>query len=118
MLEAPEDFQTEIKAYTNDFQPGSPNDYKMRHFQRWMREKFENAELDLLFWETVEYKHHESDVVKLGFFLNDWMRGSKDGLLEAHWEFYRRSFDNRPLAPGDEQDLVRPRHVGVDARAP
>jgi hypothetical protein len=93
-----------LKEYGNDFQPGTPNDYKLRHFQRWMREIFTEAELDLYFVEVREPKALETDILrKVQPFINERMHGDKEALLESNWAFYRESFEKR-LWGGNAKD--------------
>jgi hypothetical protein len=99
-----------LKEYCNDFQPGTPNDYKVRHFQRWTREIFPEAELDLYFVEAREPKALETDILrkvkllrKVKPFINEPTHGDKKALLESNWAFYRESFEKR-LWGGNAKD--------------
>ena len=71
---------------------GVLNDYKLRHFQKWMREEFEGAQLDLYFVETGDHNALEAIVRKIKPFINERMHGDKDALVAATWLFYRRQF--------------------------
>jgi hypothetical protein len=85
-----------LKEYGNPFQPGVPNDYKLRHFQKWMRAEFEGAQLDLYFVESGDHNALETTIVrKLNPFINERMHGDKDAFIAASWLFYRDSFERR-----------------------
>lgn len=53
-----------IREYATSFQSGVSNDYKLRHFQDWMRERFLDAELDLYFLETSSHGERETEILR------------------------------------------------------
>jgi hypothetical protein len=85
-----------VCEYANEFQPGVPNDYKMRHFQRWMRERFSDAQLDLYFCETPNRIAEEKEVVrKTRPFINVPSGSDSAALREANWKYYCDGFNRR-----------------------
>ena len=85
-----------VREYANTFQPGVPNDYKMRHFETWMRERFADAQLDLYFYETANHVDEEKRVVrKTQPFINVRAGSKTKELLDANWKYYCDGFDRR-----------------------
>jgi hypothetical protein len=108
-----------LKEYTNKFQPGVPNDYKLRHFQKWMREEFEGAELDLYFVETGDHNALETAIVwKIKPFINERMHGDKDALVAASWLFYRDSFEGRLANRQNPMKAEKPSSIRAVAKIP
>jgi hypothetical protein len=106
-----------LKEYGNQFQPGVPNDYKLRHFQRWMREEFEGAQLDLYFVETGDHNALETAIVrKIKPFINERMHGDKDALVAATWLFYRDSFERRLANRQSPMKAAKPASVRAVAK--
>jgi hypothetical protein len=87
-----------IREYANSFQPGVPNDYKLRHFQDWMRERFPDAELDLYFLETSNHHEREKEILRQTRpFINKRAQADSAVLLGANREFFRAGFEKRLL---------------------
>ena len=87
-----------VREYRNKFQPGVPNDFKMRHFQAWAREKFRGAELDLYFFKASDAKDaqaKETSVLRASRpFINQRVEACPNALQSAHWEYYKNRFEN------------------------
>ena len=106
-----------LKEYGNQFQPGVPNDYKLRHFQRWMREEFVGAQLDLYFVESGDHNALETAIVrKIKPFINERMHGDRDAFVAASWLFYRDSFERRLAKRQTQMAAAKP--VSVTRRWP
>lgn len=87
-----------IREYANSFQSGVPNDYKLRHFQDWMRERFLDAELDLYFLETSSHGERETEILRQTRpFINKRAEADSAALLAANREFFRAGFEKRML---------------------
>jgi hypothetical protein len=98
-----------VGEYANRFQPGVPNDYKMRHFETWMRERFADAQLDLYFYRTDNSLTEETRVVRAtGPFINKPVRDVKKAreaaavLRDANWKYYGDVFDLKCAKPDSE----------------
>jgi hypothetical protein len=87
-----------VREYANRFQSGVPNDYKLRHFQDWMRERFPDAEFDLYFLETSNHGEREKEILrKTRPFINKRAEADSAALLAANREFFRIGFEKRLL---------------------
>jgi hypothetical protein len=85
-----------IKEYTNGFQPGVPNDFKLRHFQSWMRAKHPEARLNLYFCEADDVVKFETRIINATKpFINEQKHGDAEAFRLAHERFCHQSFDNR-----------------------
>ncbi len=88
-----------IREYANSFQSGVPNDYKLQHFQHWMRERFPDAELDLYFMETSDHGERETEILRQTRpFINKRAETDSAALLAVNREFFRARFEKRMLA--------------------
>jgi hypothetical protein len=88
-----------IREYGNSFQSGVPNDYKLQHFQHWMRERFPDAELDLYFTETSDHGEREKEIIRQTRpFINKRAETDSAALLAVNREFFRAGFEKRMLA--------------------
>jgi hypothetical protein len=87
-----------IREYANSFQSGVPNDYKLQHFQDWMRERFPDAELDLYFMETSNHGERETEILRRTRpFINKRAETDSAALLAVNREFFRAGFEKRML---------------------
>ena len=91
-----------ISNYTNEFQPGVNNDYKMQAFQAFMRAKYPNARLSLYFCELITPGEFETEIIrKTRPFMNapaprnEAMRSAKDAMRGAYERYCHQSFDAR-----------------------
>jgi hypothetical protein len=101
-----------LREYRNKFQPGVPNDYKMRHFQAWARENLKDSELDLYFVEAEDNTTRETEVWRrTNPLMNERAEVSQEALQSAHWEYYKSRFEK--LLVEDSRTVV-----GVEAIAP
>jgi hypothetical protein len=97
-----------LREYSNRFQPGVPNDYKMRHFERWMRDRFPDAQLELHFYKSDDPVRQEKRILSATRpFINE--RPAPDpaalrdsaALEHANWEYYRNRFDRQCIGKLD-----------------
>ncbi len=88
-----------MQNYVGEFQPHSPNDYKLRIFHNYLVEIAPGATLDLFFCERSleELTHAENRAVaKFAPLLNQRQRPSREGralLRDAFSAYYRSSFE-------------------------
>ncbi|WP_430389340.1 GIY-YIG nuclease family protein [Dyella sp. 20L07] len=91
---------TRVKNYAGDFQPHSPNDFKIQVFQAFARECFGGSELDLYFAPCDLGKLTERENEEIAYFdplLNRRMKPSLDArntLKNAFVDYYQSCFWN------------------------
>lgn len=88
-----------LREYRNKFQPGVPNDYKLRLFQAWAREKFPGSALDLYAAQRDDNQAVETELWrKTKPLINERANTSSHKLASSHAEYYWAIFEKK-LSP-------------------
>jgi hypothetical protein len=87
-----------LKEYGNKFQPGVPNDFKLRHFQSWSRSRFPGSALDLYAALADQNQAVETEVwQKTTPFINERAGVPSHKLKNSHFEYYKSIFEEKLL---------------------
>lgn len=85
-----------LREYRNEFQPGVPNDFKLRHFQTWAQDRFPGSALDLYAVQTNDNQAVETEVwQKTKPLINERADIPSHNLKSSHAEYYWTIFEHK-----------------------
>lgn len=85
-----------LREYSNKFQPGVRNGYKLRHFQFWLREKLPGSVLDLYAVLKDDNLAVETEVCqRTEPLINERVSVSSRYLQDCHFEYYKSIFETK-----------------------
>jgi hypothetical protein len=90
-----------LREYSNKFQPGVPNDFKLRHFQSWSRQQFPGSALDLLAVQRDDHQAIETEVWrKTKPLINERAGVCSQALKGSHFAYYKNIFESKIKSQG------------------